>query len=75
MKKLQNYLMVLMMSLMGTVVFSSCGDDDDNVQLSESIQGIWKCVSTTLYEEIYEEIDNPFKNVDGFNIGAVAKSD
>ena len=29
-KQLQNYLMVLMMSLMGTVAFSSCGDDDDN---------------------------------------------
>ena len=69
MKQLQNYLMVLMMALMGTVVFSSCGDDDDNVQLSESIQGIWKCVSTTPYEEI----DNPFKNVDGFNIGARIK--
>ena len=67
--------MVLMMVFMGTVVFSSCGDDDydndndnGNVQLSESIQGIWKCVSTT-----HTEIDNPENSEEGFDVGARIK--
>ena len=62
--------MVLMVLFMGSVVFSSCGgdDDDDNSQSSQTIQSMWKCVSTT-----HTEIDNPENHGLGFDVGARIK--
>ena len=62
--------MVLMVVFMGSVVFSSCGGDDDgdNSQSSQTDQSMWKCVSTT-----HTEIDNPENHELGFDVGARIK--
>lgn len=58
MKKIRNYFVLCAVAILCAVSFASCGDDDDDVNVSKSaLIGTWESVWETGYDKYGSDID------------------